>query len=220
MRSGSFGRGGWQERHAPRTAAAVGTAVSGSPAPAAAARRGGRASSSPRPRLPPPTSNRCGSAIPRYHGRCGAPSGHRMLAAPSSPPSQPTPVKAYLVAGTPTSARTLRSPPVLPFHTFALPLARVLTLRGARLTFLRLSHQESGFILLPLSSPHPPPTPSSVCSNRTRGSPGCAHLINGAGVASQGCAPSSAQRAARSALQRREHPALTIPNGFFQQRGA
>lgn len=74
------------------------------------------------------------------------------------PQCQPTPVKAYLVAGTPTSARTLRSPPVLPFHTFAPPLARVFTLRGARWPSLPLSHQESGFILLPLSSPHPPPT--------------------------------------------------------------
>lgn len=219
MRSGSFGRGGWQERHAPRTAAAVGRVDSGSPVPLAAARRAGCASDSPRPRLPPPATGADqrsrattdAAALPRGTG-C---SRHHPL-----PPSQPTPVTAYLVAGTPTSARTLRSPPVLPPHTFALPLARVLTLRGARLTFLPLSHQESGVILLPLSSSHPPPTPSSVCSNRTRGSPGCAHLIRGAGVASQGCAPSSAQRAARSALQRREHPALTIPNGFFQQRGA
>lgn len=77
--------------------------------------------------------------------------------------------------------------------------------------------------VVPSSSLYPPriSTPQfSVCSNRTRGSPGCAHLIRGAGVAARGSAPSSAQRAARSALRRREHPALTIPNGFFQQRGA
>lgn len=74
----------------------------------------------------------------------------------------------------------------------------------------------------PSSPSHPSPASSPsilVCSNRTRGSPGCAHLTSGVGVATQGSAPSSAQRAARSALRQREHPVLAVPNGLFQQLG-
>lgn len=210
LRLSSLGRGGWLERHAFRTAAAVERVDAGSPASLATARcaQGAPASWSP---LPPPATG----AEKRSHTTTDA--ARALLGRREAGSTLPS-VKAYLAPGIPTSERSLRSLVVLPSHTLALSFARVPTLRWGCLFFLPLWVRKAPSS--PLSHPQPPPAPCSVCSNRTSGSPGCAHLTSGAGVVAQGSAPSSAQRAARSALHHQEHPALTIPNGLFQQPGA
>lgn len=189
LRSSIFGRGAWQARHAPRTAAAR-------RAQGAFASHLQQQVRSSDP-APPPTL------------RCP---GTGMLGC-----SQHLPFRQSLPGPGDTDIRApcaLLSPLVLPSHTLALALNCVHTQRRGCLFFLLVSGPP------PSLTPSPRPPPCSVCPNRTRGSPGCAHLTSGAGVAAQGSASPSAQRAARSVLRYREHPALTMSNGLFQQLGA
>ncbi|CAI9170858.1 unnamed protein product [Rangifer tarandus platyrhynchus] len=139
---------------------------------------------------------------PARPGCCGAPAGH--------PAARRTTPQSHRLPG--PGDTDIRARPEVPAEP---PFAR---------SSLRLPLASAHFArVLPSLSPavasgrwlHPPPLTlplaSSSCSNRTRGSQGCAHLTSGAGVAAQGGAPSSAQRAARSGPPAAGTPCLGRP---------
>lgn len=164
-------KGGWEARQAHRLAAVMRERTRAPP----------RGQLQPAARSLPTSSNRCERAT---RGNC-SPLVGTVDARNTTPQPQPTWPRGHRHPPTPCGLRWSS----LSTASLALSLACVPTLRWGCLLFLPLSDQEGGSIL-PLSpSSLPPPTPSSVCSNRASGSSGCAHLTRGAGVAAQGSAP-------------------------------